>query len=273
MSIHSGKIEHELARMAAGTMGSRELMDTAHRLMADARGVQWSQAAAYRGRALCISGRIAEGLGLLEEAWQCADRLDDPVAAALAVRLAAGTYLTHYDNTQAEKWCRRELARGRSRLIAECRFVVTDLLAGARVAQGDLKEARQLLSEYEGAAAHHPLLNYLEGDWDRAMMLLRKQFERARAEGHIGGMTDSGSVLGRLLRIANRRIEAEAILDETLQTALSCPDLNRELFIRLELALIAIDLGQFQRAREELRRSKEILDNGEEWCGHRGTYA
>lgn len=113
MSQRSGDIESEIARMVAGTMRTAEMLEASHRVMAVARGAQWSQAASYRGRALCISGRIAEGLGLLEEAWQCADRLDDPVAAALAVRLAAGTYLTHYDNTQAEKWCRRELARGR----------------------------------------------------------------------------------------------------------------------------------------------------------------
>jgi tetratricopeptide (TPR) repeat protein len=258
--------------MAAGTVSSRAMLGTAERLMAVARGAQWSQAATYRGRALSVSGSIAEGFAMFEEAWHRADRLDDPVAAALATRMAAGTLLMLYDNAQAEKWCRRELGRRRSRLVGELQFVLTHLLASARVAQGDLKEARQLLSDYEGAAAQHPLLNCHEGDWDRAIMLLRKDFEYSRAEGRIAAMTDSGSVLGRIVRVANHRVEAEALLDETLQAALGYHDLNRELFIRLELALIAIDLGQFPRAKEELRRCKEILDSGEDWRGHRGTY-
>ena len=254
-------------------MGSREMLENAERLMAVAHGAQWSQAASYRGRALSVAGSIAEGFATLEEAWHRADRLDHPVAAALATRMAAGTNLMLYDNAQAEKWCRRELGRRRSRLVGELQFELIHLLASARVAQGDLKEARQLLSDYEGAAVQHPLLNCHEGDWDRASMLLRKDFEHSRAEGRIGAMTDSGSVLGRLSRVANHRVDAEGILDETLQAALGYHDLNRELFIRLELALLAVDLGQFPRAKEELHRCKEILDGGEDWRGHRGTYA
>jgi hypothetical protein len=46
-----------------------------------------------------------------------------------------------------------------------------------------------------------------------------------------------------------------------------------ELFIRLELALINSDFGQFRQAHQELQRCKEILDNGEDWRGHHGAYA
>ena len=85
-------------------------------------------------------------------------------------------------------------------------------------------------------------------------------------------MAAFGSALGRVARIGNQRVQAEAILDESLQASLTAPDLTLELFIRIELAIINSDLGQFRRAREELHRCREILDNGEDWRGHRGAF-
>jgi hypothetical protein len=265
-------IERELARIAAGKLRTPEMLEASHNLMASAQGGQWSQAATYHGRALNLIGRIADGFALFEEAWQRADRLDDPVAGALATYMGAGCSLMLYDNVQAEQWCRRELERRRSRLIAGQRYSITDLLASARVSQGDLAGAREALSEWEGAASNHWLLAYCEGDWERSKLLLRKDYDRARDAGRIREIAHWGSLLGRIARIDNQRVEAEAILDEALQASLTCPDLNRELFIRIELALIDADFGRIPRAREELRRCKEILDNGEDWRGHQGAY-
>src|ERR1019366_1013230 len=121
------------------------------------------QAAAYHGRSLYAQGRIAEGFAMFEEAWQRADRLDDPVAGALATRMGAACSFMLYDYVQAEQWCRRELERRRSRLIADLRYTLADLLAMARVGQGDLPEAREVLSEWEGAESRHWLLAYHEG--------------------------------------------------------------------------------------------------------------
>jgi tetratricopeptide (TPR) repeat protein len=116
------------------------------------------------------------------------------------------------------------------------------------------------------------MLAYHEGNWERSKLLLRKDFDRARDAGRIREIAHWGSLLGRIARIDNQRVEAEAILDEALRASLTCPDLNRELFIRIELALIDADFGRIPRAKEELRRCKEILDNGEDWCGHNGAY-
>jgi len=266
-------IDHQLARLDAGTMRSTEMLETSRRVMATAQDAQWSRAASYHGRALSALGHLADAFATFEEAWQRADSLDDPVAGALATRMGAFCSFMLYDYTQAERWCRRELARRRSRLVASLRYGLTDLLASAVVSQGDLPGAREVLAEFEGAESRNVFLAYHEGDWERSVILLRKEFERARAAGQHLAVAEYGAVLGRIARIANQRVEAEAILDDALQASLTCPDLNLELFIRLELALIDADFGQLPQAREELQRCKEILDNGEDWRGHKGTFA
>ena len=272
MTSRKVDIERELTQIATGTMRAAEMLEASNCIMGVAQGSSWIRAAAYRGRALNLLGRIAEGFALFEEAWQRADRLDDPVAGALVSYMGAGCSLMLYDNVQAEQWCRRELDRRRSRLIAGLRYSLTDLLASARVSQGDLAGARETLSEWEGAASKHWLLVYHEGDWERSKLLLRKDYDRACDAGRIRDIAHWGSLLGRIARINNQLIEAEAILDEALQASLSCPDLNRELFIRIELALIDADFGRIPRAKQQLRRCNEILDNGEDWCGHQGAY-
>jgi len=272
VTIRQIDVDGELARCASGAMRTAAMLEASASVMAVAHGTQWSQAAAYHGRALHALGRLADGDAVFEEAWQRAESLDDPVAGAVASQMAASCSFMLHDYAETERWCSRELERRRSRLIPTLRYELSNLLASARVSQGDIPGAHEALADWEGAAAGHGLLVYHEGDWDRSMMLFRKAFDRARAAGQLSAAADYGAALGRIARIANQRVEAEAILDDALQTSLSRPDLGRELFIRIELALIACDLGQFPRAREELRRAKEILDNGEDWRGHRGSF-
>jgi hypothetical protein len=273
VTSRSVNIESELSRLAARTMRAAEMLEVSHRLTAVAQGSEWSQAAAYHGGALLRMGRIAEGFATLEEAWQRAESLDDPVAGALAGCAGAGGNLMLYDNATAEVWCRRELDRRRSRLIPGSRYELTDLLASALVSQGDLPGAREVLAEWEGAAANHVLLLISQGEWDRAALLLRNEIDRARAAGQHLALTNSGSVMGRLARVANQHGEAQEILNETLRVSIANQDLNRELFIGIELALVNVDLGRVEAAKEHLGRCGEILASGEDWRGHRGAFA
>ncbi len=266
-------IEAELARLAAGTLRAGEMLEVSRGLMAIAKDAQWSRAAAHYGDALYAHGRIGEAMTTFEEAWEVADRLDDPDAGALAAALAGGSCAKLYDYPRAEKWCARELGRSRSRQVADWRYGLTVLLASARVSQGDLAGARELLEEFEGGASNHFLLAYAEGDWERGVMLRRKELEMARAAGRLQGIGDCASLLGRFARVGNQRIEAEAYLNEGLAAALAWPDLNRELFIRIELALLEADRGRVEKAMVQLVRCREILANGEDWRGHLGAFA
>jgi tetratricopeptide (TPR) repeat protein len=268
----------ELARLAAGTVHTGELFEASRRIMQAAtrpgtEGTHWSQAAAFHGRALFVQGRITDGLGLIEEAWRRADELDDPIAGSLAAQIGGVCCSTLYDHPQAEAWCMRELQRPRSRLVASLHYSLTDLLAGARVSQGNLAGARDVLAEFEGAESRHFMLAYCEGDWERAAMLLRTELDAARAAGQLFAVGSWAPILGRFARFANRRVEAEAYLDEALRASLACPDLSRELFTRTELALVNADLGRIAPAQQQLKRCQQILDNGEDWRGHKGAFA
>ena len=265
--------EGELSRLAARTMRADEMLQASRRIMTGANGSHWSQAAAHHGKALYAQGRTADALAMFEQAWQRADKLDDPIAGALAAGLGGGCCATLYDYPQAEQWYSRELDRARSRLVPSLRRSLTDLLASAHVSQGDITRARELLAEFEGATSNHFLLAYHEGDWERAVLLLRKELDAARANGQLLAVGDSASILGRFARIGNQRTEAETYLNEALIASLASPDLNRELFTRIELALVNADLGRVARAKEQLQRCQQILDNGEDWRGHNGSFA
>ncbi len=272
MNTRSVDIEGELARIATGRLGTVDMLEASLRLMGLTNGAHWSQAAAYHGKALCALGRMAEGYAIFEQAWERAEHLDDAIAGALAARMAAGCSLMLYDNARAEHWCRRELDRRRSRTVINQRYALLDLLASALVSQGDLAGARDALAEFEGFASRHALLAYLEGDWERGVRLFREQFDAAQSAGQLLAVADAGSVLGRLARVGNQRIEAQEYLEAALATALEAPDLNRELFTRIELAILDADLGHIAAAQAQLHRCHEILGSGEDWKGHRGSY-
>jgi len=265
-------IEGELARLTARTLRADEMLQASRRLMAVTDGSHWSQAASYHGKALYAQGRIAEALAMFEQAWQRADQLDDPDAAGLAAILGGACCMTLYDYAHAEDWCAREHKLPRSP-AANLRRSLTDLLAGTRVSQGNLAGAREVLAEFEGAASNHFLLAFHEGEWERAVLLLRKELDAARAAGMLIEVGDCASVLGRLARIGNLRPEAEVYLGEALTVSLANPDLNRELFTRVELAVLNADLGRIAQAKEQLVRCQQIVDDGEDWRGHRGTVA
>ena len=83
-------IGRELAQLAAGTMRTPHMLEASRRAMAFAQGTQWSQAAAFNAHALYALGRLAEADQLVEEAWQLADRFDDPTAGAIAAAIGGG---------------------------------------------------------------------------------------------------------------------------------------------------------------------------------------
>src|SRR5579871_5341956 len=82
-------LERQLDAIAAGTMRAPEILEASARVMAVAPGAQWSRAASHHGRALYGLGRLAEGFAVMEEAWQRADSLDDPLTGAIATRMGA----------------------------------------------------------------------------------------------------------------------------------------------------------------------------------------
>ncbi len=266
-------VEGELARLASGTMRADEMLQASRRIMAVADGSHWSQAAAFHGKGLYAQGRIADALAMFEQAWQGADQLDDPIAGALVAGMGGGCCATLYDYAKAEQWCVRELNRSRSRLVANHRFGLIHLLASARMSQGDVKGARELMSEFEGGASNHFLLAFHEGDWERAVVLRRMELEAERAAGRLEGVGNCASLLGRFARCGNQRIEAEAYLNEGLAASVAWPDVNRELFIRIELAIFNADLGRLTQALKHLPRCREIVDDGQDWRGHRGAVA
>ena len=180
-----------------------------------------------------------------------------------------------YDYAQAEQWCTRELERRRSRRsAAACVMMLTDLLATARVAQGDLRGSARGARRMGRRRIASFLLAYHEGDWERASSYCARNSIAARAAGQLFEVAACGSRAGahRADRQSARRSGGDP--GRIAAGVAHVPDLNRELFIRIELAIINSDLGAVpRRPRRNLQRCKEILDNGEDWRGHRGAFS
>src|SRR5439155_15012823 len=126
-------------RTAEGLEASEQAMQLADRLGNERL---WATAAAQRGHHLIASGRIDEGMDLVERAWRAADRLHHVVAAFSSTWIASVWSHRLLDPKETQRWCQRELARPRQSLGS--REILVDFLARAHAAAGELDEARDV---------------------------------------------------------------------------------------------------------------------------------
>jgi hypothetical protein len=134
-------------RTEQGLAASRRAMEIAERMQSDAL---WANAAVMHGWHLFMSGRVAEGMALLERAWETADRLDQGVTAFLAAWFRGAMANMLDDYREAQKWFERELGKARIAQAAAQRRFLLESLAFSRIYSGELAEARRLVAEAYG---------------------------------------------------------------------------------------------------------------------------
>jgi eukaryotic-like serine/threonine-protein kinase len=255
-------------RTGEGLETAGQAMDLAERLGNERL---WATAAAQRGHHLIAHGLTDEGMGLVERAWQAADRLHHVVAAFSATWIAAVWTSRLRDPKETQRWCRRELAEPRQ--SHGSRQILVDFLARAHLQAGEVGEARHLRPQAGRARFTAPYQAHIDGDWEQAASLWGQQCDLARTTGNRW----AGSVGSHWLAVVRRQqgdmAGAESSLRDAVAMAVDGGNVTSELTDIAELALVLADTGRPDEAEAHLRRSREILSGGGAWRGAPGRVA
>jgi class 3 adenylate cyclase/tetratricopeptide (TPR) repeat protein len=99
----------------------------------------WASAASNYGWFTFMSGRLREGIEIMDRAWEVADVLDQSFVAFVAAWVRAGaTYTGSFDMEETKQWCEREAAKPRLSQAPNLLRTLESLSGQARLTQGDL---------------------------------------------------------------------------------------------------------------------------------------
>jgi class 3 adenylate cyclase len=231
----------------------------------------WVTAAAQRGHHLIADGLTDEGMRLVEQAWQAADRLRHVVAAFSATWIASVWTFRLLDPKETQRWCQRELATPRQ--SHGSREILTDFLRRAHVQAGEPEQAQRLRHQAGRARFTAPYQAYIEGDWERAASLWGQQCDLARKTGNRWAESVGGHWMAVVKRHQGELDSAEALLRGTVGTANGARNMPSELTGIAELALVLADAGRPDGAEIHVKRGREILSGGGTWGGAPGRLA
>jgi tetratricopeptide (TPR) repeat protein len=178
---------------AADLWGSRvdDGVEAAERAMsiAEATGNEalWANAATMKGWFLGETNRLGEGLQLVEEAWQTADRIGHVLGAFFAAWTLMALLFYGWRPKDSLAMIQRELASGRLNQIPDLHNFLLDYSASLGLAFGDSESARVFTREHPemprtgSDTVFRLLMN--DGDWEGAALDLERDWTRYRAAG------------------------------------------------------------------------------------------
>ena len=216
----------------------------------------WATGAVLEGWAAQFLGQPDVAQGLIEQAWEVADRAQATYVVFLAAwfrAICASTLLDPKGFWLAEE----ELGRPRFAQAPTARVILSDMVANGRIYSGDLDGAEAVLATKPDSLAAgtnvQPLLLFHRGDWDAAAAQWQKQLDESteRGTGITSGWTRWG--LGRMAASEGRLDDAEAIFRDGAEFGESIGDrLHRIILHGPELAYLAAVGGRTEEARELL---------------------
>jgi DNA-binding CsgD family transcriptional regulator len=264
-------IAYLAARPGEGLATSARAMAIAERLGDD---VLWALAATlYAVMSAFNEGRLTEGLALLEQAYERADRVDSPTAAYFPV-LTVGTLAFFFllDPEEAEGWLTRELDKPRAGRTLLHTDVLQWTLGQARAMSGNLTRttAEGDLPVADMAQATEA---FWSGDWEQEEAFWRSWQELNHRL--VDRFSEGQAIywLARLYRVRGDRAQAEELFKKVLEVVGEERFLAFEMVDRPDLALLYVEMGRFEEARAQLERCGEIMAQGEDWRGVAGRVA
>jgi class 3 adenylate cyclase len=155
----------------------------------------WANAASNHGWFLFVSGRLREGLALMDEAWEVADALDQSFVAFVTAWVRAGaSYTAGFDMAECQFWCERESRKPRLSQAPNLVQTLEALAGQARLYQGDLSED-VIAMMYAGAESgfnEAACAAYFNADWQLSESLAKRRIADSEARGTafgVGGNT------------------------------------------------------------------------------------
>jgi tetratricopeptide (TPR) repeat protein len=260
-------------RTADGLVASHRALTIDARLAPEDRWVVPHSA----GWHLAADGRLAEGLALMEGAWE-ASRSFGQMGSFVASAYRSDWAFFLGDPLGAHDWRQRELAN--SRHAAARRRAILSGMATACAEAGDLAQAVRLQTEADIPGLDllvvvfpEPLIAFRMGEWERSCALWTEALERHRRTGSRWCEADFACWLGRVYRVLGDVTAAEAALGEALAIGTDAPSQLIEMWTRPELAMICAADGRHTEARQHIVRCRAIMAAGEDWRGLAGRVA
>jgi tetratricopeptide (TPR) repeat protein len=226
----------------------------------------WCQAAAWHGHFLWATGKLNEGLSLMEQAVERAERTNDVESQFAAAWLLSFSYLLLWDPGAAERTIQAALAQSDTGQVDFLRQVLVAHLGIANTFTGALVRVRSLLT----IAPHHFLeanLHFFSGEWTEAEELWSQQIDRAHVAQSKQQHWTASFWLARLKRIQGDNRRALELLTNTPLIAQSLHRIPEEIATRCELTLLRLALEEVAEARSEVRRCRALLTASEGWRG------
>ena len=258
-----------------GMAAAQRAIDIAERLGNEGL---WVNAAAIKGWFLVRTGRIAEGLALLDESWERADRQNHVIAAFFATWIGAFAKFALNDSPDAQADIQRELTRPRVAQAPTQRNVLLVASADSAINYGDLVHARRTLDELPGLAPTWfvgPRLAFFEGDWPGAEASF---FDMEGTLGPRGVKTQLWGALwwaGHIRCLRGDYEGARAALDRGLAIMGDSGDLVGKVWFAIAETELAAETGDATRAVESASVALATMEGPEDWRALAGwvTYA
>jgi len=226
--------------------------------------VIWCRAAALHGHLLFASGKLKQGIDLMEQAVERAERTRDPRPRFEAAWLLSFSYLMLWYPRGAERTIEAVLADAGAGQVEFLRQVLVAYLGIANIKTGALTRARSFLT----MAPHRfleAILRVFEGEWTQAENSLSEQIERSQVAQSKQQHWTASLWLARLKRVQGDDERALELLTTTPLIAESLLRIPEEITTRSELALVRLARGEIAQARSEVRRCRALLTSGEDW--------
>ena len=255
-------------RTSEGLSSARRAMGIAERI---GNGSVWVHGAIVSSLFLILTGSVAEGVELANQARRRAESINQTRPGSDVAWVGGGNHLNLRDPREAQLWFSSELARPRTAQSARRRPVLLGLMVVACAWTGELAEAHRYLAEL--GARNFPDLLHCDGEWEEEEKTLSRWCMRAHVKGNIYDESLHLRDLGESYRVRCDYAQAARCLRQGLAIGTEAGDVLYELSARSILALVLADAGQAHEARPEIERCREILGAGEDWRGLAGYVA
>jgi tetratricopeptide (TPR) repeat protein len=270
---------HELARVYHGITGSAfATQETARALNAARRGMELAEQlndrplrnliAACCALHLMVIGKHSEAATLLDRAQQASLGIHEPEQSRIILWSVGLYYMLLRDPLEARSMFLLDLQR--PGLSQHQRAFDSQYLAITEMFIGNLGEAQKLADSYGINAQFRSQLAFYLGDFEAAKQMQLEHLEYSRKVHDKWNECNALCHLTNLLRAMADYEGAEAILVQTLK-AYRPEHAYWEMRTRPQAALLAVDVGQYEKAAEHLEVCLRILELGENWRGLAGT--
>jgi len=274
VSMRHAQIESLFALTSFYSLQLEEALAASQRAMSIVAGLDSDAARVsvygHRGVCLAAAGELSASQALITEAYQIADRLNQPFFGAFVTIWGGSTRWDLLDPADACRWYATELAQPRTANSPSSRQMLSFHFERARLMMGALAEPTR---DVPPGGVYEVTLEagraYVSGDWAACRAAATTLLEMARRRGNGWVEFWAAHQLARLALAENDATGAEDLLERALELVAGQHH-PWEALVNADLAVLYANLGRTDDARAALNRCRASMRQSEDWRGLAG---